>query len=65
MDPSQYVVYSMDSVNLRCLHNKTNQMHIAYTIDLSDPRCLQHGPHQQDVVYRKYHQTAVVYSMYT
>jgi hypothetical protein len=64
MDPSKYVAYSMDSVKLRCLHNKTHQMHIAYTIDLSDPRCLQYGPHQQDVAYRMYHETAVVYSMY-
>ena len=28
MDPSKYVAYSMDSVNLRCLHNRTHQMHI-------------------------------------
>ena len=43
MYPSTYVVYSMDSVNLRCLHYKTHQMHIVNTIDLSDPRCLQYG----------------------
>ena len=73
MDTSQYDAYSMDSLNLRCLHNRpikptlftvyTHQHYVVYRKELLSLRCLNGGFIKLTLFAVWIHQPYVVYIM--